>query len=110
MKLPRVRCREDLYILWPFDGSKLRRRATKADAGIFLQRLRGDLGDNKEGSKTCTRCRRRLKRFAFVRVDGEEHSDTKQWEMRDRCWGQCPMRLECAGGIAGTAGTTGLAG
>ena len=54
--LSRVRSREDLYILRAFDVSKLRRSGSKAGVDILLQRLRGELGDDEEGSKRCMRC------------------------------------------------------
>eukprot|EP00662_Eupelagonemidae_sp_cell21_P057382 gene57382-biopygen58260 len=81
--LSRVRRREDLYILRDFDSTKLRRSGSKAAVDILLQRLRGDLADNAEGTKECMapRCRKQKPRSAFV---SRETKSTRQWLSRDR--------------------------
>ena len=51
--LSRVRTADALYILRDFDVSKLRRSGSKAGVDILLKRMRGDLGDDEEGTKMC---------------------------------------------------------
>ena len=84
--LSRVRTRESLFILRDFDSKKLRRSGSKAGVDILLQRLRGELTDEEEGSKRCMGCRRLKKRSGFVSASTKS---TRQWESRDR---RC---LEC---------------
>eukprot|EP00662_Eupelagonemidae_sp_cell21_P057106 gene57106-biopygen107233 len=79
--LSRVRRRESLFILSDFDPAKLRRSASKAGVDILLQRLRGDLADDEEGSKVCTRCTKLKRRSEFVSA---ETKSTAQWDRRER--------------------------
>eukprot|EP00663_Eupelagonemidae_sp_cell21sb_P004861 gene4861-5612_t len=79
--LSRVRHRNDLFILRIFKRTELRRSGSNAGVDILLQRLRGKLGANAEGSKLCMGCRLFKPRSAFVCA---EKQCTRQWNHRNR--------------------------
>eukprot|EP00662_Eupelagonemidae_sp_cell21_P058062 gene58062-biopygen29592 len=81
LSLSLVRDRNSLFILGDFDASKLRRSASKAAVDILLQRLRGELADDEEGSKMCTGCSKMKRRSKFVST---ETKSTRQWDARER--------------------------
>eukprot|EP00660_Eupelagonema_oceanica_P019525 gene19525-biopygen14880 len=98
--LSRVRRREDLFILRPFDATKLRRKATKASVDILLRRLRADLRDCDEGSKMCMCCRTMHPRSAFVDATSKS---TAQWMGSDRRCLKCLARDKCERNAATSA-------
>eukprot|EP00665_Eupelagonemidae_sp_cell47_P003061 gene3060-6311_t len=82
--ISRVRKAEDLYLLRDFDASMLRRSASKANADILLQRLRGDLGEHEEASKQCLGCKQVKRRSEFIPTEGRHAGSTAQWNGRNR--------------------------
>eukprot|EP00660_Eupelagonema_oceanica_P019787 gene19787-biopygen11159 len=87
--ISRVRTRNDLFILRPFDVDQLRRGGSKAGVDILLRRLRGELGRFDEGSKECMGCHRLKPRSAFVSPDS---LCTRQWNARKSINRRC---LQC---------------
>ena len=84
--LSRVRHRDHLFILRQFAVDKLRRSGSKAAVDILLQRLRGQLAPNAEGSKRCTGCKQLKRRSAFV---SSTTKCTRQWFSQKRRCLQC---------------------
>eukprot|EP00662_Eupelagonemidae_sp_cell21_P056868 gene56868-biopygen83888 len=89
-----MRHRDSLYILSEFDASKLRRSGSKAGVDILLQRLRGELADDEEGSKTCLGCSELKRRSEFVPA---ETGSTRQWNSRDRRCLDCCAKSKSRG-------------